>query len=400
MKDFIERDLWAVYGETSVPLHQTFDASAAVRFTEYGDDEPIGENGIGDTINPHFSVNFRPLGLVNEAWEDKFRLRGTFGTGFRAPSVDKSNPGESGEAGVEDVVNPFEAPDGSFVSNCTGTNVETLGRFDQNKLTGPERSENWTVGAVVNHLGVQASVDLQFIRVNDVIGSVSAQDVINAACQAVGGDIQTLVDDPDLARDLGVVVAGGGAGVVRIAEQFVNEARLEQRTIDWSLAYSFPWVRYGEFSLRTNGSYIPRFSLTGGEGRPVDLEGNTNEGTIIADVADLRANVTVAWNWNRHSANATYRFIDEFSDRRFGETPADDVRGESIGSHGELDLQYTYAFPTSSLIGIGDQTELSVGAINALDAAPPAAPNEPRNFVREIHDPRGRLVYVRFNQRF
>lgn len=400
VKDFIERDLWAVYGEVSLGLHPTLDFSGAVRHTDYGSDERIGDGGgIGDTTDPHLSVNWRPLGLIEEGWNDMLRLRGTYGTGFRAPSVDKSNPGESGEAGVEDVVNPFENDAGEFVANCSGTNVETLGRFDQNALDGPEESENWTAGFVFERGGLQASVDYQYIEIDDVIGSVSPQDVLTSACQAVDGDIQQLIDDPELAGSLGVVVAGD-AGVVRVAQQFVNEARIEQESLDWALLYTVPWDRFGRLSLGTNGSYISSFELTTLQGRTLDVAGNTNEGTIISDVPDLRFNVSANWVMGRHSANATVRFIEGFTDVRFADEPANDVIGESIGDHTEVDVQYSYAFPTESLLGFGEQTELAVGAINLFDNDPPAAPNEPRNFVREIHDARGRLLYLRFTQAF
>jgi len=399
VKDFIERDLWAVYGELSAALHPSLDVSAAVRHTDYGSDEPIGpsQEGIGDTTDPHVSVNWRPLGLIDDGWTDSLRLRATYGTGFRAPSVDKSNPGESGEAGVEDVVNPFENNDGEFVANCTGTNVETLGRFDQNALTGPEDSENWTAGFVFERGGLRASIDYQYIEIEDIIGSRSPQDVLNQACQAVNGDIGLLIADPELARSLGVVVAGD-AGVVRVAQQFLNEGKIEQETLDWSVAYSLPWDRIGQISLRTNGSYIAEFELTNQDGRTLDVAGNTNEGTIIADVPDLRFNTSIDWLMGRHAATATVRFVDDFSDIRFADDPANDVTGESIGDHTEVDVQYSYTFPTDSLLGFGEQTELAVGAINLFDNSPPAAPNEPRNFVREIHDARGRLVYFRLSQ--
>ncbi len=368
-----------------------------MRLTEYDDDEPLGRDGIGDTTDPHFSVNWRPLGLVEPSLAGALGIRLTYGTAFRAPSVDKSNPGQSFEAGVETLVNPFEDTDGNFVANCQGSNQETLNRVEANRLTGPEESDNWTIGFTGAVRAFQYSLDFQHIEIEDVIGSREAQDVLNTACQAVDGDIQAIIDDPALAEALGVR-AVAGAGVIRVEEQFVNAAKLEQDVVDFSFQYDLPPYDLGQITIRLNGTWITNYELTRVDGRTVDVDDNTNAGTILSDVSDLRGNISVSWTRGRHSANAIVRYIDGFDDIVRGDTAADDTVRPSIDSHAELDLQYSYTFAPGGVFGIGKSSQFAIGAINALDEDPPDAPNEPRNFVREIHDPRGQMVYMRFSQ--
>ena len=397
LMDLVERDSWAVFGEVNLPVHQSLDLSAALRFQQYNDNEPIGTDGIGDSTDPHLAVNLRPLWWIDPELDGALRLRFTYGTGFRAPSVDKSNPGQSFEAGVETLVNPFEDANDNFVANCAGTGTDTVNRVETNRLTGPENSENFTIGLSSTWKGVSVSVDFQHIEIDDVIGSREAQDVLNNACLAVGGDITALENDPALAASLGVTTVPG-VGIIRVEEQFVNSAKLEQDVIDWSIRYQLPAFDFGQLSVRMNATLITDYDLTRIDGRTVDVNDNTNDGTILDDVVEFRANWAANWFFNRHSATVIYRYLSGFDDIRRGPTPAQDVEFDSIGNHGELDFTYTYALDTNELLGIGKRSEITVGVINLLNANPPNAPNEPRNFVRQIHDARGRLVYARFTQ--
>jgi len=66
-----DRDIFAVFAEIAIPLSESVDFSAAVRYEDYG-----GE--IGDTIDPKISLLYRPSDVV--------ALRASASTSFRAPS--------------------------------------------------------------------------------------------------------------------------------------------------------------------------------------------------------------------------------------------------------------------------------------------------------------------------
>src|SRR3546814_7767845 len=79
------RKIRALYGEVLVPVFgdgfvvpgfKRLDLSAAIRTEHYSD--------FGTTTNPKFGVNWEPV--------DGLRLRGTYGTSFRAPAIDNLRP--------------------------------------------------------------------------------------------------------------------------------------------------------------------------------------------------------------------------------------------------------------------------------------------------------------------
>ena len=74
-----ERDIFSAYVEFSLPLHETFELQLAGRYDDYSD--------FGDTTNPKVAAR----------WEinDKIAVRGSWGEGFRAPSLAQIGLGPS-----------------------------------------------------------------------------------------------------------------------------------------------------------------------------------------------------------------------------------------------------------------------------------------------------------------
>ena len=65
------RNVWAVYGELNIPIVKTLEADVAVRYEHYSD--------FGNTTNPKVSLRWQPT--------SQFLMRGSYGTGFVAPSL-------------------------------------------------------------------------------------------------------------------------------------------------------------------------------------------------------------------------------------------------------------------------------------------------------------------------
>jgi iron complex outermembrane receptor protein len=94
-----------------------------------------------------------------------------------------------------------------------------------------------------------------------------------------------------------------------------------------------------------------------------------------------RANATLVWALDNQSASATTRFIGSYRD--------DQNANRLIKSHATLDLQYGYRFDLAN-----SDTQLSVGALNVFDTAPPNVLTN-AGYDTKVHDPRGRVLYVR-----
>ena len=101
------------------------------------------------------------------------------------------------------------------------------------------------------------------------------------------------------------------------------------------------------------------------------------------------------------------RYIGEYNDdseytiEKYGLAPPGSSLGDLASLEGEripawvvFDLGYSYAFGTE-----GWRTTVRVGVINLMDEAPPAAEG-PLGYDVGVHDPRGRLIYLRATGEF
>ena len=120
-----ERTVSSVYGEATIPLLagltgvRSLDATAAIRYDDYSD--------FGSTTNPKF-------GLV---WESLpgLRVRGTYGTSFRAPVF-------------QDMITQDNSVAGGYFPNPASPNGRTLtlSVTGGNPDLGPEKASTWTAG--------------------------------------------------------------------------------------------------------------------------------------------------------------------------------------------------------------------------------------------------------------
>jgi iron complex outermembrane receptor protein len=125
------RDVSAAYAELSVPVVKTLDADLALRYDHY--------QGTGSKTTPKFTVRWHPT--------EQFLMRGSYGKGFRAPSLTELySPNTQGvtAAGLNDPARCVAGnPDPSL--DCA-TQFTTV--FGGNPNLRPEESSTYTLGVV------------------------------------------------------------------------------------------------------------------------------------------------------------------------------------------------------------------------------------------------------------
>ncbi|MBO9604131.1 MAG: TonB-dependent receptor [Novosphingobium sp.] len=105
---------------------EKLDLTAAVRLDDYND--------VGSTWNPKFGINWSPV--------DWLKLRGSYGTSFRAPTLVDNDP--NSQAGHL----PFTV-DGSSIDGCTGCSGDETIYYALGGAAGnlkPESSTSWSLG--------------------------------------------------------------------------------------------------------------------------------------------------------------------------------------------------------------------------------------------------------------
>ena len=145
------RDSYALYGEISGDVSDAFSYQAALRYEDYSDfdSEVIG----------------KVAGIYKVS--DAVAIRGSFGTGFRAPT-----PGQQGTTNVSTrLPNGFPVATGLFPAG--GPIAQALGAT----ALEPETSTQYTVGLVLSGERASITVDAYVINLDDRFNSVSTQDV-------------------------------------------------------------------------------------------------------------------------------------------------------------------------------------------------------------------------------
>lgn len=159
------RNIHAAYAEVLFPIFDQFEFTAAVRADDY--------TGFGTTVNPKFSVRYRP-------W-DPIMIRANYNTSFRVPTFNQIFNGVtlSPYAG-SDLVDPERCPSLTFNNsdpNCVFIRPEIAS--GGNRELGPESAKQASVGIVVEPAPrFSASVDWWMINVDDTIQLLTLRELI------------------------------------------------------------------------------------------------------------------------------------------------------------------------------------------------------------------------------
>jgi iron complex outermembrane receptor protein len=216
-----QRNVWAVFAEFDFPILKTLDADIALREEHYSD--------VGSTsVRPQYSLRYQPLRQLT--------FRGSFATGFRAPSLAEASHSTSlANNTVTDPLDPQGRPSEN-VGFVTGGNPKVR----------PETSKNLDLGFVVSPIdNLDLSVDFYNVSISDVIApNATAQQIISDPAAFPG----ELVRGPD------------GTAVYAIA-LYTNQFKIHTNGVDVDTGYSIPLAIGGKLKLALNATYVNRFEV-------------------------------------------------------------------------------------------------------------------------------------------
>lgn len=355
------RGVWAGYAEAVVPLVDTLELQVAVRHENY-------EGDAGETTDPKVALSWSPL--------DALTVRGSYGTSFRAPSLFQTNVGGQSETVI--AFDPFGGIAASSTCDLGAPSVAfPAGTAVGNEDLKPESAENVNAGFVARPTsGLRVSFDYWRFDYDDIIVKENVQQIINNDCLDDG-----IANDPRITR-------GPGGQIRSVEVEFVNASSLVTDGFDIGVAYDFDAKSAGAFALDARATYINQYAFRLTEdGAETDGAGSRNFRNPFRSTPEWRGNASLFWSLGGHDFGATVRYIDSYAD--------DNASNVQIDSQTTLDLQYGYNF--GGLFGEDRETRLTVGAINATNQDPPVASGI-ATFDTTVHDPRGRLIYVRLRQ--
>jgi iron complex outermembrane receptor protein len=363
-----KRNVAALYGELSVPVHSTLEATVAVRHDRYSD--------FGSTTNPRIALRFQPT--------PAFLTRATYSTGFRAPSLYELYSPRFLSFSLGTYDDPLLCPGGvpaPGADPAVACGQQFLAQLGGNPDLEPEKARNFTLGFVYEpSRNFQAGLDFWFIRLRNSIGEFP-EAAIFADPARYAGRIRRGADgtlDP-FAEDPGFFIA---------AQDNLGEIRTSG--IDLSLSWRRPLPGLGAFVLGFNASYITRYDYQnepGGEfTNNVGRYGDVRPVLRWKHAASAVFEATGGWSVglaNRHQSG--------YDDENFVEPEYT----HRVGAYSVWDVFAGWS-PTARLT-------LGAGIRNLLDTDPPFS-NQGSTFQSgydpRFTDPTGRALFLRLGLRF
>jgi iron complex outermembrane receptor protein len=349
----VDRDSYAVFTEVLFPLTENLELTAAVRYEDLETDT---------SVDPKVSLRWQAL--------DTVVLRASYSTSFREPSLSQIYAAATALNGINDV-NPDT---GELESSTNFIRVTSTGSQD---LT-TEESDNYNAGIIWTPTdSFDIRLDYWRIEYDDVIQVENPQGkVIEDRC------------GPDIIRN-GDCATGT---LVGITSKYFNASSVDTDGLDLEASWGFDVGNFGQFMARANIAHFLSYEIPTASGGPEDVAGYFNHDNFARSLPETKANISMNWMMDRHSAAAIIYYVDSYETTR----PIPEGESKDIDDWTTLDLQYAYNLP------IGDgATKFTLGVKNITDEDPPRAYDSVNlSYDPKHHDPRGRTYYVNLAYRY
>ncbi len=355
------RNVAAVYGELDAPITKSLDAQVAMRYDHY--------QGVGGTYNPKVGLRWvaSPQAL----------LRGSFGTGFRAPSVSELyRPTQYGSTSIlpDPVYCALNDNDYSICADSWAT------EYHSNAHLKPERSRQMSFGTVLQPTkSTSLSVDYWNIRKRNLISNLG-QDVILANPEKYA---DLITRDPDEGY------------ITNIVMTLDNRGEERSSGIDVVLDAKKIPTPVGAFSAHLSGTWMLQSKVQTGNGEPFV----SNLGKFVEDkvVQRWRHRVSVDWDNGPFSVTLGNTWYASYEDQNSAIDTNDGsvVTANHVKAYSLWDL--------SGSVDITPKARLRAGVQNLFDTHPPFS-NQAYYFISgydpSYTDPRGRVFYASANLSF
>ena len=399
------------YLEANVPLLKSLflvdslTLNLATRYSDY--------SNFGSTTNSKASIMWKPTrdALIRGTWAEGFRaptLGDTFGGGSQtyANYLDACDS-QFGEARVNSAVAQrcaqFGVPAGfrqrnqagAFVSSGGGQTPTPFITGAGNLALQPETAVTRTLGFVISPSqvpGLSLSLDWYNIRIANRIAGINATDTVRE-CYIFNVD-----------SFCNLIQRDATGQIVNLAIGNANRGLTETEGLDLAVSYRLPRNRYGQFTVRSETSYLDSYKEKATAIAPwVEYAGEWNYFRV-------KSNLTLDWTQGNWSATFTSRFFSSQKNRCWTVAPAVECSNPTVRTNWgtgytrakELwfgDLSVGYALPWNA--------KLLVGANNVFDKKPLIVYNASGNNGGPSSSsavnpdmPIDRFIYMRYNQAF
>jgi len=328
---YVEFSLPLAAPAQKIPLLATLDFNAAGRAEHYND------AGFNNTAVPKLGLRWQPF-------DAQVTFRGSWGKGYRAPSLAELYQPVNTSV-VFNIADPLRAGRPGSNSNDTTTGQRQV-VSGGNPLLSPEKSESFNTGVQLQPRalpGLSLGLDYYKVDVRDRIGASATPAIMLANPTLFPGFVDRAAPTTsDAANNL-------PGELIRIRQVIGNFGTAVTKGLDLSAEYRVTTKHLGKFSARAVGSTIYHAII---KTRP-DLAAVETVRTF--EVPHFRGNGSLAWNYQKFGAALTADYIAGFPDAAPSTLR---VKQQTVTG-----LQVSYDLPAA--------TKVMLGANNLFDKNPP-----------------------------
>ena len=383
-----KRDVYAAFAELNVPILKSLDVTAALRYDHYSD--------FGSTTNPKFGFRFQPAKAI--------LLRGSYSTGFRAPSLYELNAAQAytnSEGGVSDPVNcPNGVPLNGFgiddvcsyakggdpAHPANSNSIQFIDRTGGNTALKAERSKNATLGLVLEPLNnLTTEFDYYNILITKEVGTLPDSYLYSPAGYAAYQNNFHYTSTGSLTQNPQSCPA---CGFVDALNQNIGSVRTDG--VDVAIGYKLNAGKIGRFNAELQSTWVRSYKFQAYQGAGYEQNVGVYAQANGAPVFRWQHNLTLDWNFDPFSLGVAAHHKTGYID--FDTSPGNYRR---VSPYTTADLFGTYAMSKGF--------SFTVGVKNIADRLPPYT-NYTGKFQQgydpRYYDPTGRTYYGRATYSF
>jgi iron complex outermembrane receptor protein len=382
-----------------VPMMQSLDLSAAIRYDSYSD--------AGDTTNPKVGLTWRP--------NDEVLLRASWGTSFRAPTLIEANPATVGQTNRAYVSNGLNDPN-IPVTNVASGQSAVLTRTGNTAGLRPESATIWSLGGEYrpNYLpDLKLSLTYYNVNYEDRIENLPNQTLILSSPEnlalykdffitapqptsCVNGDYSTYnpaympwLTDPNAVYSPSTINDCSMVGI--IAGGRLNLGQVKQSGLDFGVNYLHE-TSVGDFAFNASFSKV------------LNLEKSVVAGGPLFDALDTygfqvseRGRFNVNYRRDGLSANVTANYVGSYLNDATITVGGVKLPDTEIPAWTTWDAGVSYTFDDG---GVLDGVRMAVNVQNFTDEQPPIVLSGATAVDLGNHNPFGRVWSVELTKRF
>jgi iron complex outermembrane recepter protein len=335
------------YGELSIPVIggvpfvEDLEASAAIRVFDY--------NTFGSDFTYKFGGRWRVI--------RDFTFRGTYSTGFRAPSVAELYQGQSDAfPNVQDPCRGLGVAGGGpppatcgDAANNGDAQTQLRSRVGGNTDLKPETAKIFTAGIVIEPRFIRnftVTADYFNITIDQTLAPIGASTILNACYFGDPASASRYCDliqrDPTTHK------------IVNIINLTTNAGKDETDGIDLAVRYDIP-SEYGRWGLLFDGTWLHQYNRTLADGTVVRARGTFDLATTGGVYPAFKFNAGLRWALDGFGAGVNTRFLGSFkecgtSSGNFagsGQCYVNDTYQRHVDAYNTWDVYASYAFNTT-----------------------------------------------------